>query len=1043
MTATEDNAAKLVEALRASLIENERLKREQAAAAAAAKEPIAIVGMACRLPGGVTTPEELWRLVADGTDAISEFPADRGWNTDDLYDEDPEKSGRTYVREGGFLHDAADFDAGFFGIAPREALATDPQQRLLLETAWEAFERAGIAPSSLRGGSVGVYAGHMYHDYAGRLQDVPKEVEGLLGIGNSGSVASGRISYTFGFEGPSLTLDTACSSSLVAIHLAAQALRSGECSMALAGGVAVMSTPGVFVEFSRQRGLATDGRCKAFAAGADGTGWSEGAGLILLERLSDARRNGHKVLAVVRGSAVNQDGASNGLTAPNGPSQQRVIKQALANAGLTARDVDAVEAHGTGTTLGDPIEAQALLATYGEDRPRSARGVEPLWLGSLKSNIGHSQSAAGVAGVIKMVEAIRHGVLPKTLHVDAPSPKVEWTGGVELLTENRPWPDLGRPRRAAVSSFGVSGTNSHVILEQAPAEEEAEEPRTAPPAVPWVLSARSAAALKDQALRLHDHVTARPELELTDIGHSLLTTREGLERRAVVVATDRAQALTALADLAAGETPAQVVRGTADADGKTVFVFPGQGSQWVGMGGQLLDESPVFAARIAEIEEAFAPFVDWSLTDVLRQAPGAASLERVDVVQPVSFAMMVALAELWRSYGVEPDAVVGHSQGEIAAAAVCGALSLADAARVVTLRSRAIGAITGKGAMATVFLPAEETARRLEPWSADLAVAAVNGPGFTVVAGGIEALDAFSASLEADGVRVRRIPVDYASHSPHVEDIRTDLYDVLAPIVALKPRMPMLSTVTGEWIGAGDTDAKYWYENLRRTVRFADAAAALRDQGYQVWVESSPHAVLVPALQQLLESAAAGAVVTGSLRRNEGGHATFLTSLAQLHVRGVPVDLGRAFEGTGARRIDLPTYAFQHRRYWLEASIVIGNGETAAQNNLVEETTEEPAQLLAARLDGLSPDERIDVLTDVVRTEAAAVLGHDDLEEIEENSGFFDIGFTSLTAVELRNRISEATGLALPAMLLFDQPTPGMVAEFLEPLLPAGVPANA
>ncbi|WP_175411729.1 type I polyketide synthase [Streptomyces sp. TRM64462] len=1061
MTASEDRTAQLVEALRASLIENERLKRERARAEAEAKEPLAIVGMACRLPGGVNTPEELWRLVADGTDAISEFPADRGWNTDELYDPDPEASGKSYVREGGFLHDADEFDAGFFGIAPREALATDPQQRILLETAWETFERAGIAPSALRGSSVGVYAGVMYHDYAGRLQQIPKDVEGLLGIGNSGSVASGRISYTFGFEGPSVTLDTACSSSLVAIHLAAQALRSGECSMALAGGVAVMASPGVFVEFSRQRGLAPDGRCKAFAAGADGTGWSEGAGLILLERLSDARRNGHPVLAVIRGTAVNQDGASNGLTAPNGPSQQRVIRQALASAGLTTRDVDAVEAHGTGTKLGDPIEAQALIATYGQDRPAD----RPLWLGSLKSNIGHAQSAAGVAGVIKMVEAIRNGVLPKTLHIDEPTPHVDWSdGGVELLAESRPWPETGRPRRAGVSSFGVSGTNAHVIVEQAPEQEhtgagtdagtgadagpDAEVPasagRVTPPVVPWVLSARSAQALRGQAARLHDHLVARPDLELVDVAHSLLTTREAMERRAVVLAASRADALEALSGLAAGESPDGVVRGTADTDGRVVFVFPGQGSQWAGMGGRLLDESPVFAARIAEIEKAFAPYVDWSLTDVLRQTEGAASLERVDVVQPVSFAMMVALAEVWRAYGIEPDAVVGHSQGEIAAAAVSGALSLADAARVVTLRSQAIGAITGKGGMATVFLPADETERRLEPWSADLAVAAVNGPGFTVVAGGSEALDAFTARLTDEGVRVRRIPVDYASHSPHVEDIQERLAELLAPVEGRRPSVPMLSTVTGRWIGAGDTDAAYWYENLRRTVRFADAAATLRDEGYGVWVESSPHPVLVPALQQALEGVPGGGVVTGSLRRGEGGLATLVGSLAQLQVRGLPVDFGPLLVGSGARRTDLPTYAFQHRSYWLEASIMIGNTEQAAQAaDIPEEGAPEPGEVLAARLAGLGTDERIDVLTHAVRTEAAAVLGLDDIEEIEENSGFFDVGFTSLTAVELRNRIAEATGLQLPAMLLFDQPTPGMVAEFLEPLIGAGAPANA
>ncbi|OHV57945.1 hypothetical protein BCD48_42800 [Pseudofrankia sp. BMG5.36] len=895
----------------------------------AGDDPVVIVGMACRFPGGVASPDELWDLLDAGAEGLSAFPTDRGWPLAEIYDPDPGAAGRTYVRAGGFLHDAAEFDAEFFGISPREAAAMDPQQRLLLETAWEALERAGIDPRTQRGAQAGVFVGAIAQEYGPRLRDVPDGLGGYLLTGTTTSVASGRVAYTLGLEGPAVTVDTACSSSLVALHLAASSLRAGECSLALAGGVTVMSTPGTFIEFSRQRALSADGRCRAYAEGAAGFGPAEGVGLLVLERLSDARRNGHEVLAVIAGSAVNQDGASNGLTAPNGPAQERVIRAALASAGLTPADVDVVEGHGTGTALGDPIEAAALLATYGQERPAD----RPLLLGSVKSNLGHAQAAAGVGGVIKMVLSIRHGIVPRTLHVDAPSSRVDWeSGAVELVTEARPWRRSDRPRRAAVSSFGVSGTNAHVIVAEPARDADAAPADVAGPAapavrgaVPWVLTARDDDALRARAADLRAHLAARPDLPAAQVGRALATTRTAFERRAVVIGRTTDDLLGGLDDLVSG-TPSPTVVGPGSAQGapgRTVFVFPGQGAQWARMGLELAESSDVFRAELTGCADAVGRYTDWSLLDVLAGAPGAPPLERVDVVQPALFSVMAALAALWRAQGIEPDAVIGHSQGEIAAAYVAGALSLDDAARIVTLRSRALGRLAGRGGMLWVARPLEWAMDRLRADGAQLSVAAVNGPGSVVVSGGRAALAALAGQLDAEGIRARMIPVDYASHSAQVEEIRAELATALAPVSPRPAAVPLYSTVTGERIDTARMDADYWFTNLRQTVEFEAAVRRTLDDRHTVFVEISPHPVLVAGIQETAEShagvgRASGAVVVGTLRRDDGGPDRFIGAVADLYTRGVPVEWTRCLPAAGGGTVALPTYPFRRSRYWLD-----------------------------------------------------------------------------------------------------------------------------
>ena len=1015
-----------------------------------ADSPIAVIGISCRFPGA-SNPEAFWKLLRNGRSSISPAPQDR-WERSTPVPDD--------IRYGGFLDRVDLFDADFFGISPREAAAADPQQRLLLELGWEAVEDAGLLPGDLAGSATGVFVGAILDDYAAmthRQMDAGITRHSLTGTHRS--LIANRLSYVLGLNGPSLTVDSGQSSALVAVHLACESLRRGESALALAGGVNLNLLADSTLRVARFGGLSPDGRCHTFDARANGYVRGEGGGLVLLKPLAAALADGDPVLGVVLGSAVNNDGGGAGLTTPVARTQQEVVLAACRHAGVEPADLQYVELHGTGTPVGDPVEAAALGAAVGAAKEPGS----PLLVGSAKTNVGHLEGAAGIVGLLKTLLAVAHRRLPASLNFASPNPDIPLERlNLDVVRELRAWPEPGRPLLAGVSAWGMGGTNCHLVLGEAPQPADppagpSQQPaghavRTgqAGQAVPWPLSGRTEAALRAQAARLLAYTDQHPGLDPADVGLSLALHRTAFEHRATVVAEHPEDFRAGLAALAEGLPCAQSVEGVA-APGKVVFLFPGQGSQWAGMAAGLLESSPVFADSLTACADALRPYTDWSLMDVLRggDLADSAVLERVDVVQPALFAVMVSLAALWRSAGVEPDAVAGHSQGEIAAAYVAGALGLDDAARLVALRSRAVRALSGRGGLLSVQQNCDALAGRIAASGGRLDIAVVNGPAATVVSGDPAALDELRAALAAEGVEARRIAVDYASHSPQVAEIREPLLADLAGITPRAGAIPFYSTVTGGLLDTTALDAEYWYRNLRRTVRFEATVRSLLADGHRAFIEASPHPVLAGGLRDILDDSGSGtctgsgaedgpeggagpAFGTGTLRRGDGGRSRFLTSLAEVHTRGVPVHWPAVFAGTGARRTALPTYAFQGERHWLDAPSAQLPGQPATPVPAAA-AAPEPA---ARRLSGLPAPEQRRQLAGLVAAHAGAVLGRS-AGSLTATRPFKELGLDSLGAAELLRRLGTALGLKLPTALAYNHPSPAALAAHLQTLLAA------
>ncbi len=994
-------------------------------------EPIAIVGMSCRYPGGITSPDDLWRLVSTGADGISPFPTDRSWDMDYWLGQVAE-AGK--APEGGFVPGVTEFDAGFFGIGPNEAVMMEPQQRMLLEACWEALERTGVDPVSLRGGDTGVFAGVMQSDYDPGPLSTAEHTGQYRGSGALGSLVSGRVSYALGLEGPAVSIDTACSSSLVALHWAIQALRNGDCALALAGGVSAIVSPSAFAH-SGAGTVSSDGRAKAFSAEADGVGWAEGVGVLVVQRLSDAVRDGREVLAVIRSSAVNQDGASNGLTAPSGPSQERVIRRALALAGLQPSDVDVVEGSANGSTLGDPIEANALVATYGQDRPAD----RPLLLGSIKSNIGHTQAASGVAGVIKMVQALRNGQLPMTRYADTPTPEVDWaTGRVALLTETVPWPDGDRPRRAGVSSFGMSGTNAHLILEQAPKQEEparaadTDEPDGPPP--PWLLSARSQEALPLQAERLLAHLVANPDLDARDIGYSLATCRAPARHRAAVTGVSREELVDGLAAVARRERSATVLIDGIRPGAKTAFLFAGDDPVPPGAGEALCAAFPAFAQAFNEVSAMFDSHLDRPLRDVLFGAGPveARLLEQPAFAHAALFTTQVALFRLFEFWGQRPDYVLGHAAGELAAAHVAGVLSLADAVKLTASRGQLLQEVPG-GAMVAVEASEDEVRSML---GERVSIAAVNGPASVVLSGDRDPVLALAAYFAQQGRATDRLPARYAGHSARVEEILDELGELAAEVSCDSPRLPMISTVTGALVTDEPLTPQHWLDNCRQSVRFADGVRALDAAGVSRFVALGPDtalATLARAIPAAGEDGADHVLALNVLDKGRNDVDSALFAASRLHIDGLDLDADRLFAGRRATKIALPPYAFHWTRYWpdVDMEALHATGGPAATGLEPTGPTEADPDELRTRLAGMPEAQQEKVLLELVRDQAAELLGHSGAAAIEPDRHFLEVGFDSVTAVRLRGGLGTATGLDLPTTVIFDHRTPAELAAYL------------